>query len=59
MIMARNPFFWILSSVNATMILLTSYNQIPHLTQDTTFESDKNTIKYHREETRGQPFPSR
>ena len=23
------------------------YNQVPHLTQDTTWESDKNTIKHH------------
>ena len=35
------------------------YNQLPHLTQDTTWESNKNTIKHHKEEPRGQPFPSR
>ena len=35
------------------------YNQVPHLTQDTTWESDKNTIKHHKQEPRGQPFPSR
>ena len=35
------------------------YNQVPHLTQDTTWESDKNTIKHHKQESRGQPFPSR
>ena len=35
------------------------YNQVPHLTQDTTWESDKNTIKHHTEEPGGQPFPSR
>ena len=34
-------------------------NQVPHLTQDTTWESDKNTIKHHKQEARGQPFPSR
>ena len=32
------------------------YNQVPHLTQDTTWESDKNTTK---REPRGQPFLSR
>ena len=37
----------------------TRYNQIPHLTQDTTWESDKNTIKHHKREPSGQPFPSR
>ena len=34
-------------------------NQVPHLTQGTTSESDKNTIKHHKPEPRGQPFPSR
>ena len=29
------------------------YNQVPHLTQDTTWESDKNTIKHHKQEPRG------
>ena len=28
-------------------------------TQDTTWESNKNTIKNHQQEPRGQPFPSR
>ena len=35
------------------------YNHVPHLTQDTTWESDKNTIKHHKQEPRGQAFPSR
>ena len=26
------------------------YNQVPHLTKDTTWESDKNTIKHHKRE---------
>ena len=26
------------------------YNQVPHRTQDTTWESDKNTIKHHKQE---------
>ena len=29
------------------------YNQVPHLTQDTTWESDKNIIKQHKREPRG------
>ena len=32
------------------------YNQVPYLTQNTTWESDKNTIKYHKQEARGQPY---
>ena len=35
------------------------YNQVQHLTQDTTWESDKITIKQHKQDPRGQPFPSR
>ena len=35
------------------------YNKAPHLTKDTTWESDKHTIRHHKWETRGQPFPSR
>ena len=35
------------------------YNQVAYLTQDTTWESDKNTLKHHKQEPRGQPFPSR
>ena len=34
------------------------YNQMPHLTQDTTLESDKNTIKHHKQEPRVSPFPA-
>ena len=26
---------------------MNQYNQVPHLTQDTTWESDKNTRKHH------------
>ena len=32
------------------------YNQVPHLTQDTTWESDRNIIKYHKQEPRVSPF---
>ena len=35
------------------------YNQVPHLTQVTTQESDKNTIKHHIQETQEvSPFPA-
>ena len=34
------------------------YNQVPHLTQDTKWESDKIAIRHHKQEHRGQPFPS-
>ena len=33
------------------------YNQVPHLNQDTTWGSNK--ITHHKQEPRGQPFPSR
>ena len=35
------------------------YNQVPHLTRETPRVSDKNTIKDHKREPRGQPFPSK
>ena len=36
------------------------YNQVPHLTQDTVWESDKKHKKNsHTREPRGQPFPNR
>ena len=35
------------------------YNQAPHLTQDTTRESDKKTIKHHIQESQEvSPFPA-
>ena len=34
------------------------YNQVPHLNQDTIWDSDKNTIKHHKQEPRGSPFPA-
>ena len=35
------------------------YNQVPHLTQDTTWESDKNTRKHHTQESQGvSSFPA-
>ena len=56
---------WMLVFSHASMVKVRKvakvrnrYNQVPHLTQDTTWESDKNTIKYHKQEPRGQPFPA-
>ena len=46
------------SHVEATTIRI-RYNQVLQLTQDTTLESDKNTIKHHKQKPRGLPFPSR
>ena len=35
------------------------YNQVPHLSQDTTWESDKNTIKHTSQESQdASPFPA-
>ena len=35
------------------------YNQVPHLTQDTTRESDRITIKHHSQESQEvSPFPA-
>ena len=35
------------------------YSQVPHLTMDTTWESDKSTIRHHKQEPRGHsPFPA-
>ena len=35
------------------------YNQVPHLSRDTTWKSDKHTIRHHKQEPIGQPLPSR
>ena len=35
------------------------YNQVSHLSLATIWESGKNTSKHHKQEPRGQPFPSR
>ena len=45
--------------VRKTAKIKNQYNQAPHLTQDTTWKSDKITIRHHKQEPRGQPFPSR
>ena len=36
--------------------IMNRYNQVPHLTQDTTWESDKNTINHHNQESSGQQW---
>ena len=45
--------------VSKTAKIKNQYNQGPNLTQDTTWESDKITIRHHKQEPRGQLFPSR
>ena len=36
---------------------MNGYNRVPHLTQDTTWESDKNTRKHHIQESQeASPF---
>ena len=38
---------------------MNQYNLVPHLTQDTTWESDKNTIKHNiKESQKASPFPA-
>ena len=34
------------------------YNQVPYLTQDTTWESDKNTRKHHMQNSQEVSFPA-
>ena len=36
--------------VRKTAKIRKRYNQVPHLTQDTTWESKKNTINFHKHE---------
>ena len=59
-----NPFLVIslvicLFHVSKEAKIRNQYNQVPHLTQDTTGESDKNTIKQHTQESQEvSPFPA-
>ena len=46
-----------LKKVKRKAILRNRYNQVPHLTQDTIWESDKTQKTQHTREQRGQPFP--
>ena len=38
---------------------MNGYNQVPHLIQDTTWESDKHTIRHYKQKLGSQPFTSR
>ena len=46
------------SKVRKTAKIRNQYNQVPNLTQETTWGSDKNTIRHHKQKPRGQPVPS-
>ena len=49
-------------SKKKTAKIRNQYNQVSHLTQDTTWESDKIAIRHHKhdkQEPRGQPFRNR
>ena len=45
--------------VRKTARIRNQCNQVPHLSQDIKWESDKLTVRHHKREPRGQPFPSR
>ena len=52
---------WLLFSIKVSKgaKIRNGYNQVPHLTQDTTWESDKSTIKHHTQESQEFiPFPA-
>ena len=51
--------YFISFEVRKTAKIRNQYNQVPHLTKDTTWESDEITVRHHKQEPRGQPFPSR
>ena len=55
----KNINFDISNKVRKVAKIRNPYNEVPRLPQDTTWESDENTIKYYKREPRGQPFPSR
>ena len=52
----KNMHIYVINKVRKASTIRNRYNQVPHLTQDTTGESDKNTIKHHKQEPRGQSF---
>ena len=48
-----------LKKVSKEVNIRNQYNQAPHLTQDTTQESDKNTVKHHTQQSQEvSPFPA-
>ena len=53
------PFVEDNSKVRKSAKIRTQCNQAPQLTKDTTWESDKITIRHNKQEPIGQPFPSR
>ena len=44
--------------VRKTAKIRKRYNQVPHLTQDTTWESNKNTINVTNKSQEVSPFPA-
>ena len=44
--------------VRKTAKIRKRYNQVPHLTQDTTWESNKNTINITNKSQEASPFPA-
>ena len=55
---SQSKLFVILIKIRKVAKIRNRYIQVPHLTQDSTWESDKNTNKHHKQEPRGQPFPT-
>ena len=50
---------WQILKVRKKAKIRNQNNQAPHLTQETTWESDKNTIKHHIQESQEvSPFPA-
>ena len=47
-----------LDKVRKTAKIRRRYNQVPHLTQDTTWESNKNTINITNKSKEASPFPA-
>ena len=48
--MSKCKFYSSYVKVIKTAKIRNWYNQVPHQTQDTTWESEKNTIKHHKQE---------
>ena len=51
-----NMFFGLILNVRKMAKIRNQYNQVPHLTRDTTWESYNFTIRYHKQKPKGQPF---
>ena len=48
----------VLNKVRKMAKIRDQYNQVPYLTQDTTWESNKNTIKITNKSQEVRPFPA-